>query len=264
MSAVQLQPDVVADTFRDMLDSEIVCERDGAGLLIDTPYVIGDGYLLRAYLRADDGQITVSDGGFATAQVERHIQGEVALRQRYHELNRIARRYGLAWDGEFSYTDQSLEEAMRRLKLLARALQESAGLAVTRKHRGERGIATDLARAMKERGVTVARNAKIKVWGRERPVRVDLQLELKLHRAVVEVLDAVTEPAVENQVARAVANFHALKNGEYGGRMVAVYSEHQLAGAPQFREYFELAKPREALLLPDSKASEAILDLLAA
>lgn len=264
MSTMLLQPDAIVGTFRNLIDQEITCERRGEMLLLETPYAVGNGYSLRAYLSLSPEGIIVSDGGFASAQVEQFIHTRATLRHRYRELGEIAERLGLLWDGDFSYTDSTIEDAVRRLKLLATAVQESNGLLATRQGRQERSAILKISEGVEQRGARVQRRAPIKVLGRERPVVVDLKIETSLRNAAVEVIGAQTGSGVERQVDRAVAHLHALANGQFGGLLFGVYEEHGLAAERQFIEQFNSAKPRQALLLSEDEAVDRISELLAA
>lgn len=121
-----LRCDEVREELIRLLASEIECQAEGGMLRLDTPYIIGDGYLMRAYLSPVDERIRVTDRGFATSQVEMYVTGSNTLLARYDDLNEVARKCGIRWeDGEFTYESDSIQDAMMRLKLLAQAMQEA-------------------------------------------------------------------------------------------------------------------------------------------
>src|SRR5262249_38003008 len=132
-----LNPDHVEEALSRLLRSEVSCVRAGDGLYVDTPYVLQDGHLLRVYLdRAEDRDgIVASDGGSATSQIETFACSNVALRERYAQLERIAQQLDLGWDTEFRFTAPDLDEALRRLAVLARAVDQSLSLIQARRSR---------------------------------------------------------------------------------------------------------------------------------
>src|SRR5436305_5518434 len=125
-----LNPNYVEEALSRVLRSEVSCVREGDGLYVDTPYVLQDGQLLRVYLdRAEDPDgIVASDGGYATSQIETFARSNAALRERYAQMERIARQLDLEWDTEFRFTAPDLDEALRRLAVLARAFDHSLSL----------------------------------------------------------------------------------------------------------------------------------------
>lgn len=265
MSTTELQPEAIAGAFRALIEREVVCERAGDDtLLLDTPYAVGNGYSLRAYLSFSAGEIVVSDGGFATAQIEQFIHTRATLKQRYRELGQIAQRLGLVWDGDFSYTDGTLDDAMRRLKLLAAAIQESNALLATRQGRQERRVLQRLSEGFERRGATVERHAQIRLPGNSRPVRVDLRIETPHRNAAVEIIGAQTEGGVEQRISTTIARFHRLANGAFGGLLVGVYEAESLRANRGLIEQFNSAKPPGAQLFAEDEAEERIAESLAA
>src|SRR5262249_29772913 len=100
---MQVSPVRVEEVLSRVLRSEVLCVREADALRVDTPYILQDGHLLRVYLEQNgnaDG-ITVSDGGYATTQIETFTRSNAALRRRYARLERIAQQLELEWDTEF-------------------------------------------------------------------------------------------------------------------------------------------------------------------
>ena len=256
--------DVVAALRRSFdLDSSAVAE--GEEVRLDTPYLVGHGYGLRAYLAAVEGGIRVTDGGFASQQIETYVRNQAGLRSRYRELARLAEGVGLTWDGELSYVAPDLESAVRRLKILAQVVQEGQALAAAGPARPERNVARSLAVAVgRLPGFKVRREARIEVPGRGKPVLVDLEVQRNLASAAVEVLAGRSDNGLQVQVDHAVANLHTLANGEYQGLLFAVFDEQSRAGDKRFREQFNAAKPPAAELLASEEAALVIQRRLAA
>src|SRR5581483_3585938 len=131
-------PEAVAKGFREIVSRDVVCERIGDALYIDTPLVLQDGHFFRAYLCLDDsGRLKVSDGGFASRQFSIHALSAPAMRSRSDEAADIAREFSLVWErGEFSFVEEHLDEALRRINMLARAVDRSLAFLAGRATRG--------------------------------------------------------------------------------------------------------------------------------
>lgn len=247
-----------------MLSAEIRWKPADGGVCVDTPYQVASGYGLRAYFTSGDGHIRVSDGGFATSQVEMGVHHPAALRPRYKELERIASSLGLEWNGEFSYLARDTEDAVKRLKVLAQAVQEGQALAVVRSTGRGRDVVQALAARLTRTGAEAVVGAKIQLPERQRPIVVDLRVERERRSAVVEVLAGRSASGAAIQVDRAVTNFHALANAHYPARLYGVFEERSPAAEARFRERFESAKPSDAVLVSSAEAADVIEQALAA
>ena len=108
------EPTKVATLLRELTASWIECVRDGDLLAVDTPFVLQDGHLFRAFISAGDrpGQVVVSDGGWASEQVELFTRTVSVRNARIDELKRIGREAGIQWDTEFAYTATDLQSAV--------------------------------------------------------------------------------------------------------------------------------------------------------
>ena len=254
----------VERTLAAQLLKEIVCTRDGDLLRVDTPYVLQDGHLLRFYIEAAEGRgLVVSDGGFATAQVEIFARSDAVLRDRYAELRRIATELGLDWDTEYRFTAPDVDAAMRRVSTLARAVDRSLSFLQARPARAAEPLRRRLKNELQAAGVKVAQKARIRT-GAEHSVLVDYRLERDNAEAAVEMLGGRTAGGAAIAVDHAIANFQVLDHGDYPGLLIAVYDETSAASAPRLRERFEVGSPDKALLLSGEQAVPAILERLAA
>jgi hypothetical protein len=240
----------------------IECRHEGEHLVLDTPYVVGDGSFLRAFLIRDDSCVNVSDGGAAAREIERFARSASGLRARYKEMQRIAERHGLRWDGDFYFTAEDLETAIKRLPVLAIALDEAQALTVARSLRLDQTIKRELQTAIHKSGFKVEKDSEIEVPDRDRPVIVDLQAFGLAKPAAIEILASPTEGGARIQVESAITNFHTLRNKNYQGLLVGVYDEQSPAALSKFRQEFESAKPKDAVLIPSAEATDFLLDFL--
>jgi hypothetical protein len=264
MSIALLQPDLVRSALGSIFDNEIFCERRGDEILLDTPYTAGRGYLLRAHVSATEDGITVSDGGFATSQIETFVHSTKALRHRYTDLESIAGRLGLSWDGQFYYTVPTLEDAMRRLKLLAQAVQEGQELTVSRSLTPEGHILADLVASAKSFGLVSEERVRIQVPGRERPLTIDLEVTQDERRAALEIVAPRTMSGATNTINRLVTDFYALAKIDRYRLLVGVYDLDSPIAEKRFHERFDVSKPGNAFLFPATMALEEVHERLAA
>jgi len=259
MNTLQLRPDTLRNALETIVTTDIECRREGDRVLLETPYPAGRGYFLHVYITVSDRGIAVSDGGFATSQVEMYVRSRVALKHRYRDLQAIAQKLGIVWDGDFSYTDDTLEDAVRRLTVLAQAVQEGQELATSRGARLSNVTTERLLDELEKRGVQVQENVRIPVQGDKRFVYVDLEVKRAERKAAVEVLSATSTNGAANQIDHLVTNFYVLDKSGYGGLLFGVYNEHGPFRDNRYRERFEIAKPANTWLLPEAKASEGII-----
>ena len=262
MNTLQLRPDTLRNALEAVVTTDIECRRDGDRVRLETPYPAGRGYFLHVYITVSDRGIAVSDGGFATSQVEMYVRSRVALKHRYRDLQAIAQKLGIVWDGDFSYTDETIEDAVRRLTVLAQAVQEGQELASSRGLPLTNMTTERLLDALEKRGVHVRENVRIALPGQKRAVLIDLEVERAERKAAVEVLSATSTNGAANQIDHLVTTFHLLDKSGYDGLLFGVYNEHGPFRDDRYRETFEIAKPANAWLLPESKASEGIIERL--
>lgn len=262
MNTLPIQPDTLRNALEAIVTTDIECRREGDRVLLETPYPAGRGYFLHVYITTSDRGIAVSDGGFATSQVEMYVRSRVALKHRYRDLEAIAQKLGIVWDGDFSYTDDTLEDAVRRLTVLAQAVQEGQELATSRGIRLSSVTTERLLDELEKRGVQVRENVRIALPGQKRAIFVDLEVARAERKAAVEVLSATSTSGAANQIDHLVTNFYVLDKSGYDGLLFGVYNEHGPFHDPRYRDRFEIAKPSNAWLLPEAKATEEIIKRL--
>jgi hypothetical protein len=124
------EPEELRRLLSKSLAEDIACVRKGDALVLDTPYILQDGHLFRAYLHVDgSGAFNVSDGGWAGDQFAIFGLTGAALRSRSEQARAIADELCLTWsDGEFSYAETELSAALRRLAALARGVDRCLSL----------------------------------------------------------------------------------------------------------------------------------------
>lgn len=258
------EPTTVATLLRELTASWIDCVRDGDLLAVDTPFVLQDGHLFRAFISAGDqpGHMVVSDGGWASEQVELFARTLSVRNARIDELKRIGREAGIQWDTEFAYTATDLQSAVERLSDLARAVDRSLTLLHSRASRGLAPLAARLRDGLREAGLKVEGGARIVLDGRR--VRVDYRVVRNASEAAVEILGGRSRQGAAQSIDHAVTNFHVLRRGLYGGLLVGVYDEDSPAAATELQDRFLAARPEDTLLLPGSEAIATLAERLAA
>ncbi len=258
-----LQPERLAQALQGIVTGDIHSGVVGDSYFLDTPYDVGHGYLLRAYFTIYDNRILVSDGGFAETQVEIFSRSQSALRYRQRGLKSIANKLSLTWNnGEFSYSDTSVDEAVRRLAVLAQAVQQGHELAMRHIQRNIKMTTDELVKELMSRGVAVRSDVPITVPSQPDPIRVALTLERAGHMAVVDFLGGTK--SAKSQVERIVTDFHILNNSGYQASLFAVYDEESAFQLRKYRTRFENAKPEKATILSSDDAPERITEALKA
>ena len=260
-----IQPKDVEHALAVALRQEVVCVFEDDELRVDTPYVLQNGAMLRAYMRWDErGQdLVVSDGSYAAEQMELYAASASALRDRYAEMRRIARRLMLDWDTAFSFRAATLDEAAARTPLLAQAVDQSLSLLTPRQRRAAPALHRELAAELMRAGLNVVHRAKIRA-GNDVEVTVDYRLQRGRREAAVEVLGGLTKPSALIAVDRTAADFRELEEAHYSGLLVAVVDEGSPAALPRLRQRFDAARPSSSIVLPAGKAVPLILERLAA
>jgi hypothetical protein len=258
------EPSKVARLMRELTASWIDCVRDGDQLAVDTPFVLQDGHLFRAFISVGDGpgQLVVSDGGWAAEQVELFARTVAVRTARIEELKRIGREAGIAWETEFAYTAQDLQSAVERMADLARAVDRSLTLLHSRASRGVAPLAARLRDGLREAGLKVEGGVRIELDGQK--VRVDYRVVRNSSEAAVEILGGRSRQGAAQSIDHAVTNFHVLKRRHYRGLLVGVYDEDSPAAGTELRDRFLAARPEDALLLPGSEAIATLARHLAA
>ena len=247
------------------MSEEISCVADGPALRLDTPYVLQDGRLLRVYLRpaANNGGLVASDGGYATSQVEIFARSAASMRERYEEMKQIAHSLDLEWDTEFRYYAPGLGEAVRRLGVLARAVDRTLTLFSKQRARPASPIKKLLASQFQSYGLIVRNREKIPLPD-GRHVTVDQLVRRNGSQAAVEVLTAKTRGGAVIAVDHAIGNFHQLRWAKFGGIMAGVYDESSPAVEVDLRKRFETSLPESTLLLAGSEAAGRLAERLKA
>jgi hypothetical protein len=260
MTTSQLpNPEMVEQALRDLVSADVVCRPAGDHLILDTPYILQDGSVLRTFLDVDEGGLLkMSDGGLTMRELEKFARSNVALRDRSNAVAAIAKSLRLLWeDGELVYKASDIHEAMRRLAILAQAADRSLSLLEARPLRKPVPLRQKLAADLRAAGLMVSQ--KVRVTRRDQPkVVVDHLVRRNGSQAAIEVLTGRTRGGANISVDRAITNFHILHAIHYAGRLIAVYDETSPAAEPELRERFSEAKPDSALLVPGSEAAPRI------
>ena len=266
---IDLDPESVRRAVLTALLEDLECSPVASGVQIDTPFILQDGRLFRALLQpsGENGSVIASDGGFAVEQFEIRFSSIQARRERFEELRRIAVELHLdPWEasGPLTFRSESLEEAARRLPILAQAADRALSLLQSRMRGKETSLRSRLADDFEDNGFDVRRRSKIEI-GHDVYVKVDLELSREDRAAAaVQVLSAVTQSGAMIAADRAVVNFTRLSRAQYNGKLFAVYNEHSPSGVSQVLDRFIAAKPDRAILIPGTEAIEVITSALAA
>lgn len=248
-------PDVVTKAALTVLKGQVSCQPVGERLVLDTPYVLQDGHLLRVHIDRDaDGRLLISDGGFVQRQVEIFSRSATMLRDRVAEVGQMAVELNLKWDQELSFAESDLRAALQRISVLARAVDRSLSLLHARSPRPKVALRERLGRELADAGFSVRPRARIPVGTGLKEVVIDHLVRRNGAQAAVEVLAGRTGGGALISVDRAIANFHVLTHFQYPGAMVAVYEEGSPAAAPRLLERFENAGPDRARLVAEGEA----------
>lgn len=265
-----LSPERVQQAVLAALVEDLECQRTPAGIQIDTPFILQDGRLFRALIRptGENGTVVTSDGGFAVEQFEIRFSSVQARRERVEQLKRIAVELHLdpldTNDGSLTFRSESLEEAARRLPILAQAADRALSLLQSRIRGKERPLRSRLADDFQDNGFDVGRGRKIEI-GHDTYVKVDLELGRQDRPvAAVQVLSAVTQSGAVIAADRAVVNLTRLSRASYDGKLFAVFNTHSPSGVEQVLNRFAAAKPEQAVLVPSDDAVEIITNALVA
>ena len=254
----------VKRALNEALRENLRCALDDGRVRVDTPYVLQDGHLLQVFLnRSPAGDITASDGGWATSQFELHTTH--LPERRYDTLRNIATRLGLEWEGDFRLTAGDLTDAARRIALLARAVDLTLTLARGTRPPGTK-TALDAAEARPGRwqveeeleskltgtGLAVTARARIPIHGPQRSVTVDYLVSRNGSEAVLDILTS------RAKLDRTAVDFNVLNSSGYPGSLFAVYNEASAAGRQPMLERFKVTAPERTILVPARDAAAAI------
>lgn len=261
VSTRNLHCDSTKDILLKILQEAVKCDRIGNTLVLDTPYGFGDGHLLRVHLVETPDGIIVSDGGFAARQIEMHSPVATSA-QSYRSLRVLAEAHALRWDGQLSFMEPTLEDALYNLYRLTAALHE-AEVALNRPRRLNMDTSAVLKRGLETQyNIKMRADYPITLPEMSDPVVVDLLAEYGRARAVIEVIEAHTERAVQDQVYRSLANFMTLNKGGYEGIRIGVFNSEVLNIDQRAIERFRYAKPDNVLLMDHREALERVGPLL--
>jgi hypothetical protein len=258
-----VDPQDVEDFLLTYLAGQVRCVRNGDSFLLETPFVLQDGHQFQALLEETSDGVLLSDGGFVRRQFETFSRSPAMLRERNTEAKLIARELALDWDDEFSVTADSVESALKRIAILARATDRSLALLGQKPPRRDRDTRSRLKSELKDLGLRVLTRARPEVPGGLRPVLVDQLVQSEKRQAALEILSARTESGAAASIDRSVTNFRVLEKFEFEGALFAVYDSSSPASSTEMIERFEAAAPRHAILLPEKGASETIYARLA-
>jgi hypothetical protein len=256
-------PEDVVRLLTDATAATITCVRDGDDLALDTPFVLQDGHLLRAYISVGEetGALVITDGAWAAEQVEL-FTSRPSIDARWRAMAQIARECGIDFDVEFSYQATGVEAAIGGLSQLARAVDRTLTLLAPTVSRGRMLLRARLRDDMRRAGLHVEQRPRIDLGGLQ--VRVDYRVGRDQNEAAVELLGGQTGHGATQSVDRAVTNFHLLHGGNYQGTLAAIFDEDSAAAGAVFRERFAAASPADTLLIPSSEAVEVLRVRLAA
>lgn len=125
-----LDPAIVKYLFMEMLAQSTQCIVEDGVVRLETPFMLPDGHLVRVYFRLGlEQEVIVSDGGYTSRMVTVFSRFEEEARARYEKLRQIARDLGVEYaDGELRFVAPSLEQAVRRVPVLAHAVVAGLGM----------------------------------------------------------------------------------------------------------------------------------------
>lgn len=260
--SIMLRPELVRDALIGVFREEIACEMHGNAMWVDTPYILQDGSLLQAVLEYDPltGKIIVSDNAYAAAQAELYTRTPSALRHRFSEFRKIADELELDWDTDFRFQASSVDEAVRRIATLARAVDRGIAHIHARTAGSGTQLRDKLAESFRLRGLTVD-TERIRL-GQDLPlVSVDLQLRSEISRMAVEILSGATTSGASGSINRAAMEFNILARHGYPGKMAAVYDKDSAVAVGPHLARFKAASP-DSIILPSDEAVPELFKIL--
>lgn len=276
-----LDPIKVRAAVSEAIQHQVECVAEEDTVRVDTPYILQDGHLLRVILRPGPAGIMVSDGGYATAQVEMHVVPAGDIETYYSLLRRIAHELSLEWQGDFRFVAEDLPAAAQRLPVLARAVDRAIGLHMPRSKtqpmpeatvvpgdhpplapgqvpsvslRSRLRVELDQLQVI-EPGIFVKRGEWLPAHDLSAGVKADHLVKRNGSQAVV---DALTSRSTADRVS---ADFHILVRAAYPAHLIAVFDE-QSGDIQMLVRRFLLAKPEKAIVVPADEAVTRVRDLL--
>jgi len=263
MAVEMLAPNEIRQRLIRQLASETSCRREDGTVLVDTPFTLLSGHVVRAHVRVEGDRLVVSDGGFIERQLALSTRSSRTFERRSSLAAQIARRAGLEWrDGFLLYESRTWDDALRRLPKLAEAMDRA--LARVEERRAPRSLrtASELARDLRTvPGLEVRRHADVPLPRRSRPVRVEILAERAGRQAAIEVVCGAPR-AAEHRADHAITTLTILDRFEFAGPLVAVYDRDLEQNAPWVLERFEDAKPAGAELVPAEQVRDRVAELL--
>lgn len=258
---MDLHCDATKDTLLAILQESVRCSRIGNTLMLDTPYVFGDGHQLRAYLSEVPNGIMVSDGGFAAQQIE--MYSPIGTNgQSYRSLRSAAVAHDLVWEGQLYFVEPTLEDALYNLHRLTSALHDTENALMRQRRRGFGTAATLKAGLESTYHLDTKIDYPIYLPENREPVVVDLFTQHESGRAVVEIIEARSESGVNEQVNRSLVNFMSLDRGEFEGIRISVVNNDVLNVDHRAVDRLNYAKPKNVYVFDDSTALAGIGELL--
>lgn len=128
--AMNLEPQTVKLKFIEAISEITDCVPADGALRLDTPFVLPDGRFIQFYIQVGpDWTLIVSDQGYATQQVTVFSKFEDEAKARYEKIREVARQLDLDYiDGELRFMAEDIDQAVRRIPVLARAVVTALGM----------------------------------------------------------------------------------------------------------------------------------------
>ncbi len=126
----ELDPQTIKARFIEFLAEGIGCTVEDGAFKLDTPYILPDGRFIQLYIQlGPDWTLVVSDRGYATQQVTVFSEFEDKAKARYEKIRELARQLDPDYvEGELRFMAENLDEALRRIPVLARAIVIALGM----------------------------------------------------------------------------------------------------------------------------------------
>ncbi len=263
MAVQMLAPDEIRQRLISQLAAETSCSREDGIVLVDTPFTLLSGHVVRAHVRVEGDRLVVSDGGFVERQLALSTRSSRTFDRWSSLVAQIARRAGLEWrDGLLLFESRSWDDALRRIPKLAEAMDRALARVQERREPRSLRTASELARDLRQLpGLEVRRHAGVSLPHRSRPVRVEILAARAGRQAAIEVVCG-TPRAAEHRADHAITTLTILTRFEFPGPLVAAYDRTLEQTARWVLERLEDAKPPRAELLPAEQVRDRVAELL--
>lgn len=242
MSETRLYCQATRDALINAFAENVHCSREGEALVLDTPYIFGDGNLMRVYLFETEQGIVVSDGGIAAQELEM-LSPTPTNKGSYKSLQKLVTESGFHWDGQISFAAPTMEAAVGRLSEMALVLHEADILLA---HRGRRTRAKTreyLSKSLHARfGIRTAENYAIPL-SQDDEVRVDMFAFGEQQNAAIEILEARSPQGVDRSIDQSLVKFWKLAASDYPGLLVQIYNEDLVGRNQRFTARYNRDKP---------------------